>query len=89
MNFSSLYRLSFYFMLTLATLAMSVDATDNPIAMLYPPVVAVAGVLAFLTVDRNPRLGLSRGLANVLALACVEPQLSRMEVRREPCSSWP
>ena len=40
-------------MLTLATLAMSVDATDNPIAMLYPPVVAVAGVLAFLTVDRT------------------------------------
>ncbi len=71
MNFASLYRLSFYFMLTLATLAMSVEATDNKIAMLYPPVVAVAGVLAFLTVDRNPRLGLSRGLANVLALACV------------------
>ena len=71
MNFYGLYRLSFYFMLTLATLAMSVDATDNPIAMLYPPVVAVAGVLAFFTVDRNPRLGLSRGLANVLALACV------------------
>src|SRR4051812_27546177 len=71
MNFYSLYRISFYFMLTLATLAMSVDATDNPIAMLYPLVVAVAGVVAFFMVDRNPRLGLSRGLANVLALACV------------------
>ncbi len=71
MRFASLYRLSFYFMLTLATLAMSVDVTDSKIAMAYPPVVAVAGVLAFLTVDRNPRLGLSRGLANVLALACV------------------
>lgn len=71
MNFSSLYRLSFYLMLTLATLALSVDATDNKIAMLYPPAVAAAGAMAFLTVDRNPRLGLSRGLANVLALACV------------------
>ena len=79
MIFSSLYRLSFYVMLTLATLALSVDASDNKIAMLYPPVVAVAGVLAFLTVDRNPRLGLSRGLANILALACVT--LSYLEFR--------
>ena len=45
MNFYGLYRLSFYFMLTLATLAISVDATDNPIAMLYPPVVAAVGVV--------------------------------------------
>src|SRR4051812_34914782 len=82
MNFYGLYRLSFYFMLTLATLTISVDATDNPIAMLYPPVVAVVGVLAFLTVDRNPRLGLSRSLANVLALACVS--LSYLEWKYDP-----
>jgi transglutaminase-like putative cysteine protease len=71
MKFSSLYRLSFYLMLFFATLALSVDATDHPIAWLFPVAVAVGGVLAFLTVDRNPRLGLPRPTANLLALASV------------------
>ncbi|MDX2039280.1 MAG: DUF3488 and transglutaminase-like domain-containing protein [Isosphaeraceae bacterium] len=70
MNFAAVYRLSFYLMLTLATLSLSIDATDqNPIAMLYPVAVAVAGGLAFVTVDRNPRLGLEKSTADLLSLA--------------------
>ena len=70
MKFLAIYRASFYLMLTFATLVLSVDATsDNPFAMLYPLAVALAGFLAFWTVDRNPRLGWSRNLASLLALA--------------------
>ncbi|HMB07281.1 MAG TPA: DUF3488 and transglutaminase-like domain-containing protein, partial [Isosphaeraceae bacterium] len=69
MKFITLYRLSFYLMLSFATLVLSVDAADSPIAMLYPAAVAVAGVVALLSVDRDPRLGLSRPIANRLALA--------------------
>ncbi|WP_435022176.1 transglutaminase TgpA family protein [Tundrisphaera sp. TA3] len=70
MTFSAIYRASFYLMLTFATLVMSVDATDdNKLAMLYPPAVALAGAIAFLTVDRNPKLALSRPLASALGLA--------------------
>jgi transglutaminase-like putative cysteine protease len=72
MTFESLYRISMYVMLFLAALVFSIDATgDNPLAMLYPPAVALAGVVAFLTVDRNPRFGLSRPLAFVLILGTV------------------
>jgi protein-glutamine gamma-glutamyltransferase len=67
MSFQALYRVSFYVMLTLATLVLSIDATtDSKIAMLYPPTVAIAGALAFLSVDRNPRLGLSRSMGYAL-----------------------
>ncbi|HEV3122928.1 MAG TPA: transglutaminase domain-containing protein [Isosphaeraceae bacterium] len=67
MSFQALYRVSFYVMLTLATLVLSIDAsTDSKIAMLYPPAVAVACAIAFLTVDRNPRLGLSRTMGYAL-----------------------
>ena len=70
MKFLAMYRASYYIMLTFATLVLSVDASgDNPIAMLYPALVAVAGFLAFLTVDQHPKLGLSRNLASLLALA--------------------
>ena len=55
MIFTTLYRISFYLMLTFATLTMSVDATDNNFSMLFPVAVAVGGFLALLTVDRNPR----------------------------------
>ncbi len=80
MKFLAMYRASFYLMLTLATLVLSVDATgDNPLAMLYPLVVALAGFLAFWTVDRNSKLGLSRNLASLLALA--SGSLSLMEYR--------
>ena len=69
MKFQAIYRASFYLMLTFATLVMSIDATeDNKFAMLYPLVVAVSGIVAFLTVDRRPRPPASRFLFNVLAL---------------------
>jgi transglutaminase-like putative cysteine protease len=72
MSFESLYRISFYAMLFLATLALSVDvARDNPLAPLYPMAVAVAGVVAFLTVDRNPRFGLPRELSSLLGFASI------------------
>ncbi len=69
MKFQAIYRASFYLMLTFATLVLSIDATDdNRFAMLYPLAIAVASLVAFLTVDRDPRLGLSRTTASVLAL---------------------
>lgn len=70
MTFSRIYRASFYAMLVFATLVLSIDATDdNPLAMLYPPGVALAGLVAFFTVDRNPKLAPSRSVASFLALA--------------------
>jgi len=71
MNFSSLYRASFYLMLFFATLTVSVDVTDNKFAFLFPVGVACAGALAFLTVDRNPKLGFSRSAANALGLVSI------------------
>jgi transglutaminase-like putative cysteine protease len=71
MNFAVLYRVSFDLMLFFATLTLSVDATESPIAMLYPLAVAVAAVASFLTVDRDPRLGLDRRLSNWLALLSI------------------
>jgi transglutaminase-like putative cysteine protease len=70
-SFLSIYRLSFYLMLFLATLTMSADATDSKIAMLFPIAVAAASFLAFFTVDRHPRLGISRNLANALGMASI------------------
>ena len=68
MKFLAIYRASFYTMLTFATLVLSIDATDdNRFAMLYPPAVAMAAVVAFLTVDRNPKFALSRTTASLLA----------------------
>src|SRR5262245_46630787 len=69
--FSSLYRLSFYAMLVFATLVLSIDAVDSKLAMLYPVMVAAAALVAFVTVDRNPALGISRSLANLLGLGSV------------------
>ena len=83
MKFQAIYRASFYAMLTFATLVLSIDAaTDNPLSMLYPPAVAAAGVLAFVTVDRNPRFGPSRGVASLLALASIG--LSVAEYKQDP-----
>ena len=67
MSFTTLYRISFDLMLVFATLTLSVDVPDSPIALLFPVAVAVAAVVALLTVDRNPRLGLSRRTSNYLA----------------------
>ncbi len=71
MNSYYLYRASFYLMLTVATAALSGDAGEPRFFSLYPVFVAVAGVIAFLTVDRQPRFALSRPVANVLALMTV------------------
>ena len=80
MTFATIYRASFYMMLTFATLVLSVDATDdNSLAMLYPPVVALAGALAFLTVDRNPKLGLPRPLASALAIGSAGLSIAEFE----------
>ena len=58
------------------------DATDDStIAMLFPLGVALAGVVAFLTVDRNPDRGLSRGAANVLALGSIGLVVTRIHPR--------
>jgi transglutaminase-like putative cysteine protease len=67
-KFSSIYRASFYLMLFFATLVLSPDTVDNSLAFLYPLAVAVASLVAFLTVDRNPALGLPVWLLNLGAL---------------------
>lgn len=63
MIFATIYRASVYLMLLFATLALNVDATDSKVAWLFAPGVAIAAVLAFVTVDRNPRMGLPRAMA--------------------------
>lgn len=74
MSFETFYRISFYLMLFLATLALNIDAAgDFPLAPLYPLAVAAAGVVALLTVDRNPARGLPRDIANLLAIVSILP----------------
>jgi hypothetical protein len=60
------YRASFYLMLTVATAALSGDSGETRFFSLYPVFTAVAGFIAFLTVDRNPRYALSRHVTNGL-----------------------
>ncbi len=67
MNSYSIYRGSFYLMLTVATAALSGDSSEAPFFRMYPTFVALAGLVAFLTVDRRRRLALSRPVANFLA----------------------
>jgi protein-glutamine gamma-glutamyltransferase len=62
------YRASFYVMLTVATTALGADGADTQLARFYPYVVALAGVVAFITVDRRRQWALPRTLANALAL---------------------
>ena len=69
MNSYLVYRASFYLMLIVATMALSGDSVDGQFAMLYTLAVAVAGVVAFFTVDRQPTWALPRGLANALGVA--------------------
>ncbi len=57
MNSYLIYRASFYLMLTVATMALSGDTVEKGAAQLYPMAVAIAGFVAFLTVDRHARLG--------------------------------
>jgi transglutaminase-like putative cysteine protease len=68
MKFEQIYRLSFDVMLVLASLTLSLEVSDSTADMLYPVLVGFVAVVTFLTVDRNPRLGLSRIAANVLGL---------------------
>ena len=76
MKFQVIYRASFYLMLTFATLVLSIDATDdNPFAMLYPIAVGLASIVAFLTVDRNPKLSVSKATASWLALGTLVPSI--------------
>jgi transglutaminase-like putative cysteine protease len=83
MTFDRLYRISFYLMLFLGTLTLNIDAgRDNPLAPLYPLAVAVAGVLALVTVDRNPALGLPRPLANLLGLASIGLSIAEFQYDR-------
>lgn len=68
MNFNTLYRISFYAMLVAASFVLSIDVLDNRSAIIYPFGVAVASILAFFTVDRDPPLGISSLLADLLAV---------------------
>lgn len=72
MSFSRLYRASFYLMLFLATLALSVDvARENPVVPLFPVAVALGGIVAFFSVDRDPRRAIAPELASLLAFGSV------------------
>jgi transglutaminase-like putative cysteine protease len=62
------YRASFYLMMTVATTALSADTSDDRGGWLLPPIVAAAGLAAFLTVDRDPRRSLPTSLATLLAI---------------------
>ena len=62
------YRASFYLMLFVATMSLSGDSPEGHFAMLLGLVVAVAGAIAFYTVDRKLMRPLPRQMANILAL---------------------
>jgi protein-glutamine gamma-glutamyltransferase len=66
-----IYRASFYLMLTVATMALSGDTSEARPFQLYPLLVGVAGIIAFLTVDRHSLWALSRPVANFLAAMTV------------------
>ncbi len=67
MNSYLIYRASFYLMLTVATMALSGDTSEARPFQIYPLLVSVAGIIAFLTVDRHPLWALSRPVGNLLA----------------------
>ena len=71
MSFDSLYRFSFSGRLVFSSLVMSVDAPDTRVAMLFPVGVSLACLAAFMTVDRDPRLGLSKNIADLLSLGSI------------------
>ncbi len=71
MNSYLIYRASFYLMLTVATMALSGDTAEARPFQFYPLLVGVAGVIAFLTVDRRSLWALARPVANLLATLTV------------------
>jgi transglutaminase-like putative cysteine protease len=68
MNSYFVYRASFYLMLVVSTLALSGDNPEGQYAKILGIVVAVAGAVAFFTVDVRQRWALPRRLADALAL---------------------
>ena len=69
MNSYLVYRASFYLMLVVASMALVGDSADGQFAKLYTMAVAVAGAVAFFTVDLHRTWALPRPLANALAVA--------------------
>jgi len=91
MTFSGTYRASLYLMLFLGTLILNMDA-EVAYAKWYPVGMAVAAVLAFFGVDRDPKLGLAQGTANILGVGALF--LVYLEYRADPnqlvlaCGHW-
>ena len=71
MNSYLIYRISFYLMLTVATMALSGDSTESRPFQFFPLLVGIAGFISFLAVDRRSIWALSRPLANLLAAMSV------------------
>ncbi|CAN5792668.1 hypothetical protein BH23PLA1_BH23PLA1_18020 [soil metagenome] len=79
-RFESLYRISLYLLLFLSTLILNMDSDaalllegggEFRYAGFFPVAMALACILAFWTVDRDPKLGLSVGWANLLGLGSI------------------
>ena len=68
MNSYLVYRASFYLMLFVATMALSNETPEGQFARFLGMVVAIAGAVAYYTVDRKKLLQLPRQIANILAL---------------------
>lgn len=69
MNSYSVYRASFYVMMSVATTALCLDTTETAFGAYYPVIVSAAGFAAFFLVDRNPRWAIPRWAVNLLGLA--------------------
>jgi protein-glutamine gamma-glutamyltransferase len=68
MNSYLVYRASFYLMLFVATMSLSGESPEGHFARFLGLIAAVAGAVAFYTVDRKQILMLPRQLANILAV---------------------
>ncbi len=69
MNSRFVYRASFYAMLFVSSMVLSGDWSVDKAGALYPVIIAVAGVVAFLTVDRARLLVLPRRVADAMGVA--------------------
>lgn len=70
MRFETIYRVSLYLQLILASILLNMDA-DPDYARLFPLGLAIACGVALMTTDRDPRLALDPKTANFLGLASV------------------
>ena len=75
------YRASFYLMLFVATMSLSGDSSEGRFGLLLGVIVAVAGGIAFYTVDQNRFRPLPRQLANILAICHLGGSLFRVSAR--------